>query len=302
MTFFVRQIESNPNSSMKTPPLSPDSLFFVFDVESIGLHGLGFAVAGGVYQNGKPLREFSMHCGTLPDGGDEEDRAWVSANVSIVAESLDMLTPHALRDAFWKTWEAAKAEYPGITMAVECGWPVEARFLCACIEDDLAARKWSGPYPLHEIASIMFAAGMDPMATYERMPQELPAHEPLADARQSARLLATALSSLANLPKVTTYTKSYVSAEFGDTSAPLEFITLQAGNVEIAQLPLREIVHIVDDLREEIERYRMEHKPDTRHRFKPNRKYPWFCAFCGYPPEHPIMHLPDDQADRTEGG
>jgi hypothetical protein len=34
------------------------------------------------------------------------------------------------------------------------------------------------------------------MATYERLENEMPKHEPLADARQSARLLITALSKL----------------------------------------------------------------------------------------------------------
>lgn len=81
-------------------------------------------------------------------------------------------------------------------MAVECGWPVEARFLNACIDDDRGARNWSGPYPMHEIASIMLSAGMDPMTTYDRLPCELPAHEPLADARLSARLLAQVLSKI----------------------------------------------------------------------------------------------------------
>lgn len=170
--------------------------FFIFDVESIGLHGIGIAVAGGIYQNGEAIREFAMHCAIMPDGGDEEDRQWVRDNVKIDAESLDMLTPKALRDTFWKTWELAKADYPGIAMAVQCGWPVEARFLCACIEDDLPARKWAGPYPMHEIASIMLAAGMDPMATYNRLPSELPAHDPLSDARQSARLLSIALARI----------------------------------------------------------------------------------------------------------
>mgnify|MGYP003529634433 CR=1 len=86
---------------------------------------------------------------------------------------------------------------PFFVFDVECGWPVEASFLSACIRDD-AFRNWDGPYPMREIASIMLAAGMDPMATYEREESEKPAHEPLADARQSARLLATAQHSLAN--------------------------------------------------------------------------------------------------------
>jgi hypothetical protein len=97
-----------------------------------------------------------------------------------------------------------------------------------------------------------------------------------------------------------TYTKSYVSSEFGDTSAPLECITLKAGDRELAMLPLREIVHMADELRDEIERYRMEHRPDTRHRFAPNKNYPWFCAHCGYPPEHPVIHLPADAGGASE--
>ena len=39
------------------------SLFFVFDVESVGLHGEGFAVAGGVYTaTGGTLWEFWLAC------------------------------------------------------------------------------------------------------------------------------------------------------------------------------------------------------------------------------------------------
>jgi hypothetical protein len=32
--------------------------------------------------------------------------------------------------------------------------------------------------------------------------------------------------------------------------------------------------------------------PDTRHAYKPHRKYPWFCASCGYAEHEPLMHLP----------
>lgn len=103
-----------------------------------------------------------------------------------------------------------------------------------------------------------------------------------------------------NLPTVTTYTKSYVQAPFPDNTAPLEFITLKAGDTELAILPLHAIAAIADDLRTEIDRYRDKNKPDTRHTFAPNKKYPWFCAHCGYPPEHPIMHLPQSYASKTK--
>lgn len=32
-------------------------------------------------------------------------------------------------------------------------------------------------------------------------------------------------------------------------------------------------------------------KPDTRHHFTPNPKYPWFCT-CGYAEHEPLMHFP----------
>lgn len=173
------------------------SLFFVFDVESIGIHGQAFAVAGGVYdRDGNALHEFSYHCSSVLADGESDDREWVAANVTVSDHSTGCISLIELRNNFWSEWLNAKQKWPEITMAVECGWPVEARFLNTCIDDDRGKRNWSGPYPMHEIASIMLAAGMDPMASYERLPSELPAHEPLADARQSARLLATALRGI----------------------------------------------------------------------------------------------------------
>jgi hypothetical protein len=75
-----------------------------------------------------------------------------------------------------------------------CAWPVEARFLAACVDDNPMTHEWSGPYPLHDLASVLMAAGRDPLAKNERLPGELPEHDPLADARQSARLLLAALA------------------------------------------------------------------------------------------------------------
>jgi len=75
---------------------------------------------------------------------------------------------------------------------------VEARFLIQCIEDDHYAREWWGPYPLIDVASLRMAAGLDPLGTEERIELlgELPEHDPLADARQSARLLVDAIGRI----------------------------------------------------------------------------------------------------------
>lgn len=39
--------------------------------------------------------------------------------------------------------------------------------------------------------------------------------------------------------------------------------------------------------------------PDNRHEFVPNKKYPWFCAHCGYAPHEPLKHV--QPANSSEG-
>jgi hypothetical protein len=166
---------------------------FVFDVESIGLYGEGYAVGGGIYHaDGTRESEFAFSCPPENALGDADDRDWVSKNIPPLV--ITHLRPYEVREAFWSQWLAAKEQ--GIPMAAECGYPVETNFLAACVHNDKRSNKWNGPYPFIEISSVMIAAGMDPMITYERVGDENPKHHPLADARQSARLLFEALSKV----------------------------------------------------------------------------------------------------------
>jgi hypothetical protein len=188
------------NFNMPTSSETPRSqylfsgLFFVFDVESIGLAGEGFAVAGGVYNRlAAAQMEFAFCCPEHQAQGTEIDRKWVCENVPRFPATHD--NPRDVRTAFWETWRECRSLYSGIQMAAECQFPVETRFLARCV-DDLPARSAEAPYPLLEISTYMQAAGMDPMATYDRLERERPRHHPLADARQSARLLAAAIARL----------------------------------------------------------------------------------------------------------
>lgn len=166
--------------------------FFVFDVESVGLHGEGFAVGGGVFlENGANQWGFSLACPIAECKGDDNGRDWVKEHVPVLGETHR--SPKTMRFSFWFMWLKAKNE--GAIMAADCGWPVEARFLAQCVDDD-ATRFWEGPYPMVEISSVLMCAGMDPMTKYPRQPSELPEHNPYADAVQSARLLAEALGKL----------------------------------------------------------------------------------------------------------
>lgn len=133
-------------------------------------------------------------CPPETEWGKDDDRAWVKQNVPSLPITHD--SSFAICNAFWDKWIQAKAQFPKIAMAVECGFPVETKFLTWCVTLDLDARGWDGPYPLIEIASVMASAGMDPMQSYTRNAAEEPAHNPLSDAHLSARLLATAIQKL----------------------------------------------------------------------------------------------------------
>ncbi len=164
----------------------PIKRYFVFDVESVGLHGEGYAAGFVVLDaEGNKLDSGCFACAPHAARGNEEGFQWIKENAPSLHCSHD--SPWQVRAAFWRKWVEHKM--PGTVMVADCGWPVEARFLIQCIEDHPVERTWGGPYPFHELATLMVACGMDPLETRERNSGENPKHDPLADALQSARLL-----------------------------------------------------------------------------------------------------------------
>lgn len=194
----------------------------VFDVESVGLHGGGFAVGWVVFQFDHGTDEGVMtHEGcfvTDPEHvhGPDSGREWLAKNLppevlgdfllGVESVPANPEAPYSykrrfdtqaqLRDAFWGEWERHKDR--GARLWSHWGWPVEARFLAACVDDERRAdgespRDFAGPLPLHEIETAVLLAGVDKL---ERLWSELPEHHPLADARHSARTLCEALAIL----------------------------------------------------------------------------------------------------------
>ena len=172
----------------------------VFDVESIGLHGEGYAVGWVVIdESGRELEARREACPTSEARGYDTGRSWVRDNCPPLPATRS--TPQDVRAEFWAAWTRWKAR--GAVLVADCGWPVEARFLITCVEDARPAvrgrsmasggRDFGGPYPLHDLASMLLVAGIDPLTKRDRLPGELPEHDPLADARQSARLLLEVL-------------------------------------------------------------------------------------------------------------
>lgn len=174
------------------------SLYFVMDCESVGLHGKCFAWAYVVVdETGKEIDKGYRCLYPTEDDGSIEDLVWVTENVlpHCSVNGTDSLCCgdmfKSLRYEFlmaWRIWSGA-----GAYLCADVAWPVEARFLAQLIDDNLEHHAYYAPYPLIDIASVRFAKGLDPVGTVERLPNELPAHNPLNDARQSARLLIEAL-------------------------------------------------------------------------------------------------------------
>lgn len=158
--------------------------FMIFDVESIGLHGEGFAVAFVVVNaEGQLFDQNVFACQPSDAKGEESDREWVAENVPSIPAKFDC--PADVRSEFWLCWQHWR--HRGAALVSDCGWPVEGRFLAACI-DDSPHRKWEGPYPLLDLATALLIKGIDPLSDRPRLPDELPKHDPLADCRQTARL------------------------------------------------------------------------------------------------------------------
>ena len=165
--------------------------YMVLDVESVGLHGEGFAFGFVVVdENGSEIRTGYEACPSETATGSDDGRAWIAENLPYLPTTC--ASPGEVRNRFWSAWEEELAK--GAILVVENGWPVEARFLAACVDSDPVARLAAGPFPLHEVSTALLASGQDPMAEHGRKPEELPKHHPVADARQSARLLVQCLA------------------------------------------------------------------------------------------------------------
>jgi len=187
-----------------------DRTWLVFDVESIGLHGEGWAV-GWVYgvitaPIEGPIREFVVqeeglvYCDPVVANGQDDDLSWVLANCHHDDYdhfgAREVSKPRDVRSAFWEVYQdLGGRDNPSLLMAADCTWPVESGFLSTMIMDREMERRWAGPYPLIDITTLRFAVGFDPLARADRRENELPVHNPLADARQSARLLADCLGA-----------------------------------------------------------------------------------------------------------
>lgn len=123
---------------------------FVFDVESIGLHGIGFAVGATVIDKKSKLEvdRFSL---VSAEGIEICDNEWVKQNVFPKISNLPKCeTLLELRDRFYGFYSKHKDT---CEIWSDVNFPVETNFLSAIVNDDIKNREWNMPYPLLDISS-----------------------------------------------------------------------------------------------------------------------------------------------------
>lgn len=125
------------------------------DVETDGLYGDGFAVGAYVFENGREIDRFVgiAEIERIQDPWVLENVVYALKNIPVYSSRLD------LRNNFWNFWTKNKDQAIIIS---DYGSPVESYFFRKCIEDDIKNRQWLGPYPLHEVATMLLSKGIDP--------------------------------------------------------------------------------------------------------------------------------------------
>jgi hypothetical protein len=147
------------------PELTPDTTLLSVDVESNGLHGDEFAVGAVLMKlDGTIVDEYSARC---PIEGDVDP--WVRKNVFPAMKDFSETHSDAksMRTDFWAWYKQArdKADY----MVASNGYPVEARFLLKCQDDDIEERYWDHFFPILDLASLLIQVGIKPLAIRKRL-------------------------------------------------------------------------------------------------------------------------------------
>lgn len=157
------------------PPIDLRTTLLSIDVESNGLHGPAFAVGAVLIRlDGTIVDEFAARS---PIRGEVDP--WV--NKYVIPPMKDFAQTHrsakAMRTDFWQWYKQAKekADY----MMVDNGYPVEARFMLSCQDENIDERYWDHSFPLLDLASLLIQVGVKPLAVRYKFVEDMVGDEPV---------------------------------------------------------------------------------------------------------------------------
>jgi len=168
-----------------------NKLILTFDAETDGLYGDVFAIGGAVMDaDGQVLDTFA--------GQAESERVtspWVRENCLPHLSGLPILATRALlQEAFWAFYMRWRER---CVVLADVPYPVEAGLLRRCVEKNLPEREWLGPFPLLDLASVLYAKGIDPdINRMEFCGWQGRPHSPLDDAIASGKCFARVMQGV----------------------------------------------------------------------------------------------------------
>ncbi|KIR01290.1 hypothetical protein P261_00104 [Lachnospiraceae bacterium TWA4] len=160
--------------------------YYVFlDAECDGLYGRFISVAMVVIDNNGHEVD-RMYKGIKKNQLlNSVESLWVRENVLPVMKEYDEVdNENELIEAVWAFWmNYQKDAY----MIVDVGYPVEARLLMNCVQNDPKTRIMQAPFPLLDLSSMLYAKRQDPLMDRSRFSKDV-LHNPLTDVDISIKI------------------------------------------------------------------------------------------------------------------
>lgn len=185
-------------------------IIMVFDVESVGLYGQGFAVGYVVIKSNDKtiLDQDYFACPSDEALGTMANHSWIEENVLPFLPPANCKSPEEVRSRFWERFQGWQNS-PDLkrwgedkfSLFADCGYPVETNFLNKCVMDNEPEYQWNGPYPLQEIATVRTLLGLDPTLSYE-LPKDK-RHNPVEECLYIAPLLVDWLAQFKSYGQTT---------------------------------------------------------------------------------------------------
>ena len=167
--------------------------YFVFSAKSVREYSDAFAVGYVVLRDDGTQYEEGLFASNPSDApaynGRNTPLDWRMQRDGIPVMPYNCNDPAEVRERCWKV--LARWVNFGAAICTESAFPVATNLLAKCCRER-QDRQDDAPRPLHEIASLALPAtlGREPLAQWDRLPNEKPEGNPLCEARHIARKMA----------------------------------------------------------------------------------------------------------------
>ena len=164
--------------------LPENNKYLFVDAETDGLYGKFISIAMVVADHaGNELEHIYVG---LSNPEKHIKEKWVLENVlPILGKYEEYDDEHSLLEAAWSFWRAnAQNSY----VIADVMYPVESRLFAMCVEQDVEERIFQGPFPMLDLASMLYTVGINPLEAREKLAKPLDngmQHNALYDARMA---------------------------------------------------------------------------------------------------------------------